>query len=172
MKIQFKMKYIQLITIIAIVAILFSCASSERVITNDGKVYKVKGDSFYNDGEDVSNQLSALEKEKIKSILEKQIQAKEEAAEKQERIEESLEEWRKKEKELKEQQKALEDKIENREEAREQFFEIKEDLESVKTEYQQLKDKDELSPKEEAKWQKRLNKLEGKLKEAELKINN
>ena len=59
MIIQFKMKRLQIVTIITIAAILFSCASSERVITNDGKVYKVKGDSFYNNGEDVTKELSA-----------------------------------------------------------------------------------------------------------------
>ena len=56
--------------------ILLSFGSNERVITNEGKVYKVKGNEFYNNGKDVTNKLSSIEKERIQSILEKRLKPK------------------------------------------------------------------------------------------------
>ena len=155
-----------------ITLILLSCGSNERVITNEGKVYKVKGDLFYNNGKDVTNKLSSIEKERIQSILEKRLEAEKVAKEKQEQIEESLKQLKQREKELKDRQNQLEDKIKKREDARDDFFEIRDNLNDVKGEYQKLKDTGKLSPKEEAKWKKRLKKLELKLNRAELKLNN
>jgi chromosome segregation ATPase len=157
---------------IIVIAILFSCGSSERVITNEGKVYEIKGNTFYNNGNDVTDELTEIEKERIQTILDKRLEAEKEIKEKQENIEETLKQLRKREDELKTQQKQLESKIDNREEARENFFAIRKNLNDVKNEYQQLEDKGELSVKEETKWQKRLKKLEQKLKQAELKVDN
>lgn len=162
------MKWIYIATLFLIV----SCGSSERVITNDGSVYKVKGDRFYNKGEEVTEQLSDIEKKRISSILEKRLEAEKLAENKQDEIAKALKDLRDKEQELKEKQRQLEDKINRRQEAREDFFEVKKELTSVKNDYQELKDKGELSPKEEAKWKKRLKKLEKEVKEAELKVNN
>ncbi len=165
------MKQIKLIVVIAL-TILTSCSSSERVITNDGKVYTVKGNSFYTNDKDVTDKLTKVEKENIQSILEKRHEVKKAEEKKQDQIDESLKQLKQKEKELNEQQKQLDHKIEAREDARDDFFEIRKKLNSVKDEYTQLKNKGGLSPNDEEKWQKRLKKLEQKLKEAELKINN
>jgi len=154
------------------ITILFSCGSRERIITNDGKVYEVKGNTFYRNGEDVTNKLTKIEKEHIQSILEKHLEVEKAAKEKQDQIEESLEELKEREKELKEKQKQLDNKIEKREDAREDFFELRENLNDVKKEYEQLKEEGGLSSKDEKKWKKRLKDLELKLKQAELEINN
>lgn len=163
---------IQIVIATVIATIFFSCGSSERVISNEGKVYEVKGNTFYNNDVDVTDKLSSIEKQRIQSSLEKRLKAEKEAAEKQEEIKESLKELRQREKGLKEKQKELKDKIEKREEARDNFFDVRNNLNDVKEDYQQLKDKGGLSLNDEAKWEKRLKKLEQKLKELELKINN
>ena len=154
------------------ITILVSCGSSERVITNNGAVYTVKGNNFYNKGKDVTDKLTDIEKKSIQSILEKRLQAEEAAKEKQDEIAKSLDALKEKEKDLKKQQREIEDKIANREDARDNFFEVKRKLNDLKEEYKVLKDKDELSPNNESKWQKRLKKLEKKLEEAELEVDN
>lgn len=165
------MKTIKLLGVLAI-TMLVSCGSSERVITNDGEVYKVKGNNFYNNGKEVTDNLTETEKENIQNILEKRLEAEKVAEAKQEDIEKALDNLKEKEKELKDKQKQLEDKIKNRQEARDDFFDLRKNLDEVKEEYKKLKDKGELSPNDDIKWQKRLIKLETELKEAELKINN
>ena len=154
------------------ISILVSCGSSERVITNNGAVYTVKGNNFYNKGKDVTGKLTDIEKKSIQSILEKRMQSEEAAKEKQDEIAKSLDALKEKEKELKKKQREIEDKIANREDARDNFFEVKKELNDLKEEYKELKDKGELSPNDESKWQKRLKKLEKKLKKAELEVDN
>ncbi len=160
----------KLIVVIMLIAIV-SCGSSERVITDDGKVYEVKGNNFYTKGEDVTNTLTEIEKKRIQTTLENRLKSEEALAKKQDQISESLKELKQKEKELKEKQNQLDNTENNRKEARDDFFKIRENLNDVKQDYQLLKDKGELSPKDDAKWQKRLVKLERKLKEAEIRIN-
>ena len=162
------MKWMFVLALILVV----SCGSSERVITNDGLVYKVNGDSYYNKGEDVTNQLTGIEKERIKLILEKRLEAEKLAEEKQNEIANALDELKEKEQKLKDKQRQLENKIKRRQEARDDFFDVKKELSNVKEDYQKLIDNGDLSPKEDLKWQKRLKKLEKKVKEAELKVNN
>lgn len=157
--------------IVALTA-LISCISSERVIANDGTVYQVKNDNFFNKGEDVTDKLTDIEKKSIKSILEKRLEAEELAKQKQDEIAKSLDALKKKEKELKDKQREIEEKIENRQDARDNFFDIREQLNDVKDKYKKLKDDGKLSPEDEAKWNKRLKKLETDLNEAELKVNN
>ncbi|MGC1205259.1 MAG: hypothetical protein WA839_10280 [Flavobacteriaceae bacterium] len=154
------------------ITILISCGSSERVITNNGTVYEVKGNNFYNKGKDVTDKLTDIEKKSIQSILEKRLEAEEAAKEKQDEIAKSLDALKDKEKQLKDKQREIEDKIANREDARDDFFEVKKKLNDLKEEYKVLKDKGELSPNDESKWRKRLKKLEKKLKEAELEVDN
>ena len=165
------MKALKLIGIFTI-SLFVSCGSTERVITNDGEVYKVKGNNFYKNGTEVTDNLTEIEKQNIQSILEKRLEAEELAKSKQEAIEKALDDLKDKEKELKQKQKALENKIKLRQEAREDFFDLRKNLDNLEAEYKTLKDEGELSPNDDTKWQKRLKKLEKELKEAELKINN
>lgn len=165
------MRITNLICVI-IILVLVSCGSSERVITNNGTVYKVKGDNFFNNGEEVTDKLTDIEKRNIQSILEKRLEAERQAKKKQDDIAEALDALKEKEKELKNEQKQLKDKIEKREEARDDFFEVKKKLNDLIEEYKDLKDKDELSPNDESKWQKRVERLEKKLKKAELQVEN
>lgn len=165
------MRILNLIYVI-ITLVLVSCGSGERVITNNGTVYKVKGDNFFNNGEEVTDKLTEIEKRNIQSILEKRLETERAAEKKQADIAESLDALKEKEKELKSEQKQLEGKITKREESRDDFFEVKKKLNDLKEEYNELKDKGKLSTNDESKWQKRLKKLEKKLKEAELKVDN
>jgi hypothetical protein len=79
------------IVVVAIMVLIVSCGSSERVITDDGKIYEVKGNTIKNDGVDVSKSLSEEKKERIEAL----VTAKEEAREAAEKRQEELEEQKK-----------------------------------------------------------------------------
>lgn len=163
-----KSKYLM----IFVCVVFLSCGSSERVITDSGEVYEVKGNKFYKNGEEVTDKLPDSKKSYINSILQRRLNAEEAAREKQEQIEDELDNLKERQKKLKKEQKQIERNVEAREEARSEFFKIKEDLRELKAEYEHMKQKGDLSAKEEGKWKKRLKKLEAKLKKAELKIEN
>jgi len=165
------MKLIKIIPI-ALIGVFMSCGSGERVIMEDGAVYKVKNDTFYSDGKDITEQLSANEKEGIKAVLNKRLEAeriaedkKEKLEKEQNKIEETIEKAKEKQKALEESQKQLEKKQEAREEAREDVLKAKEKLQSKKEKYNKLKEKGKLSPRDEEKWQGRFEDLEAEIAE-------
>lgn len=165
------MKKRQLI-FLTISLIVLSCGSSEKVIMNDGTVYKVEGNSFYKKGKDVSENLSETEKEKILNTLNERLEYEKAAQERQEELEERREELEKAQEEAEAKQKALEEELEEKKEAREAFFDAKEELEKQQKKYKRLHDNGKLSPNDEEKWAKKLKDLKQELNKAENKIKN
>jgi len=106
------------------IVVFTSCGSSERVITDNGEVFEVKGDKFYKNGKEVTDALSDSRKDYISSVLERRLEVEEEAKKQQERIENELEKLKEKQKALKQRQAQIEDKTEEREAARENFFKV------------------------------------------------
>jgi len=157
---------------IALIGFCMSCGSGERVIMEDGAVYKVKNDNFYSKGKDITEQLSSNEKEGIKAVLDKRLEAERQAEEKkeqlekeQDKVEDAIEKAKEKQEALKESQKQLEEKQEAIEDAREDFLKAKEKLQSKKEKYNKLKEKGKLSPNDEEKWQDLFTDLEEEIKE-------
>jgi len=164
------MKLIKILSV-ALIGFCMSCGSGERVIMEDGAVYKVKNDNFYSKGKDITALLSANEKEGIKAVLnerleaERQTKAKKEKLEKeQDKVKAAIEKAKEKQEALEKSQKQLEEKQEAIEDAREDFLKAKEKLQSKKEKYNKLKDKGKLSPKDEEKWQDSFADLEAKIK--------
>ena len=52
------MKFKTMLSLI-IISALFACGTTNRVITDDGKVYEIKGDEFFNNDKNVTEQLSS-----------------------------------------------------------------------------------------------------------------
>tara|TARA_R110002049_G_scaffold37208_1_gene117489 strand:- start:53235 stop:53759 length:525 start_codon:yes stop_codon:yes gene_type:complete len=159
--------------------ILVSCGSSERVITEDGTVYEVKGKKFFNKSKNVTDQLSSKDKENIKATLDKRLEAERLAEEKQEaleneqkRIEKTIEEAEKKQKALEEKQEQLEENLEAKEDARDAILKAKSRLQDKKEKYQKLKEAGKLSLRDEEKWNGRFSDLDGDIKEAMQALEN
>ena len=179
------MKFQKLI-LLMLTIILLSCGTSERVITEDGNVYEIRGNKYFNNGNNVTELLSEDEKKNITASLNKRIEAERLALEKQEelvaeqkRIEKALKEAEAKQKEAEAKQKAvekkqeqLEDALKAKEDARQDFLKAKERLQNKKEKYQKLKDAGKLSPLDEEKWKGRFVDLEKDLKEANQKLEN
>ena len=160
-------------------AAFMSCGSSETVITEDGKVYEIKGSHYYNNGVKITDDLSLNEKKAIDKLLESKLEAKKASEERLERLkneQNELEKQRKqaaeKQKKLEARQKKLEREQEAREKARKNFLDAKEKLKDQTERYERLKEKGKLSPRDEEKWQEKLKDLKEDLKKAELTYNN
>ena len=154
-----------------VVAFFMSCGSGERVIMEDGAVYKVKNNNFYSQGEDITEQLSAHEKEGIKAVLSKRLEVERIAEEKrnkveeeQKKVEKAISKAKDKQDALEKKQKQLEEQLKEKEDARNDFLKAKEKLQSKKEKYNKLKEKGKLSPRDEEKWQGRFEDLEAKIK--------
>lgn len=152
--------------------LMHSCGGSERVITNSGEVFELKGDSFYQNGKEVTDSLSDSEKERITSIMKKREEARAAAERKLEQLDKELEKLKARERSIKKVRKKVENKIEKRKAARQNFFDIKKELRALKADFKKIKKEKELSTSETIKWQERLEKLEKKLYKAELEVDN
>ncbi len=166
------MKFLKIVSIFSI-AIMVACGSSQKVIMDDGTIYKIKNNSFYHNGKDISAELTSEEKAAIKNTLNERIEAqrmaedkKKELAEEQEKVEEALKRAKERQEELEANQEQLEEKIKAREEAREDVLKAKERLLDKKERYETLKAKGKLSPRDEEKWQARIAEFEAELNKA------
>ena len=187
------MKFIKLIAVVSVVTMV-SCGSSERVIMEDGTVYKIKNNKFYQSGENVSEQLTSDEKDAIKNTLSERLEAEHFAEQSQKELEEQQEELKQQQEGLEKEQKALEEAlkeakekqkelkhskkelkaskkelkehIENKEKARKAVLKAEEQLASKKERYQKLKNKGKLSPIDEEKWEVKLANLQEELNNA------
>lgn len=163
------MKILKIIPI-ALVGLCMSCGSGEQVIMEDGAVYKVKNDHFYSKGKDITESLSNNEKDDIKGVLNKRLEAeriaeakKEKLQQEQDKVNEALAQAEEKQKALETRQKELEDKQEALDDARENFLKAKENLQDKKDKYNKLKEKGKLSASDEEKWQGRFEDLQSKI---------
>lgn len=158
--------------VLSMFLIVLSCGSSEKVIMNDGTVYRVEGKNFYKKGKEVTESLSNTDKEKILNTLNERLEFEKEAQKRQKELEARREALKKAQEQAQATQKALEEALEEKEEAREAFFEAKEKLEKQQKKYKRLHDNGKLSPNDEEKWDLKLKDLEQKLEEAKNKVKN
>ncbi|WP_179333694.1 hypothetical protein [Winogradskyella costae] len=170
---------IQYVWLCFLIGLMMSCGSTERVITKDGNVYEIKGNSIRNNGADVTETLSEKRKSEIASTLkanrkakveaetlEDELKAKQKALkEREEAVEEKLDE-------LEERQEALQEKLEAKEDARDEFLKAKKRLEKQQNKYEKLKKKGKLSTNDDTEWSEKLIDLKDALKEATEKMNN
>ncbi len=166
------MKSIKILKLLAIVTCVFafSCGSTEKVISSDGKVYELKGNKFFNNGEDVTEVLTNEEKTELKEVLEQRLAVEEAAAKKQEALEKAQAKAEKAKKKAEKEQKRLEKRIKEKENARKDFFKAKDKLQSRQEKYAKLLDKGKLSPNDIEKWEKTIKGLEKDVQDAENKL--
>jgi chromosome segregation ATPase len=165
------MKHSNLLFIIFLMFIAASCGSTEKVITDAGAVYEVKGNTFYKNGEDVTETLTDDKKEAIKSELEERLEAEEEALKQKEDLEDVVKEAEKTKEEAIEKQEAIESALERKEKARQAFFKAKDKLQKAKEKYERFHKKGKLSPNEEEEWAKKIEGLEEDVQSAQKELD-
>jgi chromosome segregation ATPase len=161
------------------VTLILSCGTTHTVISDDGKVYEVRGDTFLNNGKDVTETLSSDEKKSIKSNLGDRLNGKKIADEQREQLEDqqkelekAQDEARKKQRDLEKKQQEIEDRLKEKEDARNDFIKAKDQLKRKQKRFQRLKDKGKLSPNDIVDWEDRLKGYQEDVDKAEKKLNS
>lgn len=172
------MTILKQIPILLTLLILGSCGSGERVITDDGKVYEVNGNTIEKNGVEVTENLSSSEKtsidafidkkEKIRQAFEDQQKALESAIEKQEAIQDKAEA---KQNDLENQLETLEENFEAKQDAKDNYASVKKRYDDKKLKFKKLKKEGELSPNDIKDWKEKLSKLSEKVKAAKKELD-
>ena len=160
----------QIIALLISSLLVFSCGTTEKVITDNGKVYEVKGDTFYNNGNDVTQILSSEEKQEIMETLSQRLDMEKEAEERKNQLKKEQKELEDARKKVEKAQDEIEREIKEKNDARDEFFKAKDELKDERERYNELLKKGDLSPNDKADWLEKLRKLEKEVQDAEDKL--
>lgn len=157
-----------------------SCGTTQQhVITENGDVYKIKDETFFNSGSDVTQQLTIDEKENLKDLLNTRLESQRLFEEQiatliaeQEQLQKAIDEAKENKSILKEKQKQLESEMSAKEDARQDFLKATTNLETKYNKYEKLKRKGKLSALDEEKFSTELKALELKLETATVKYKS
>ncbi|TDU43181.1 hypothetical protein BXY82_0588 [Gelidibacter sediminis] len=134
------------------IIVLFLClgtlVSAQEVISN-GKVYEVKGKSIFKDGIDITASLESSEKDAIFKTLKNQ----QKEASRAEAARKKLEKAAKKSEKA---QKRAANELKKKQKAQDKFEKAAKRLEQNQEKYERLKMRGKLSPNDDAKWLKKL----------------
>lgn len=157
---------------------LVNCGSGKRIITDDGKVYEVKGSTIKKDGVDVTKNLSKEEKKSIDNLIKEKEEARKIFEAKQKDIEDAISEQKSIQKEARKNQrklerdlKDLENSLKATQNARDKYATTRSRYTKSKNEFKQLKKDGELSPNAIDDWKERLSKLKMEVKKAKKELN-
>lgn len=131
-------------------------------IDYQGKVYEVKKDRIFLKGKDISQTLSATKTTAIKDALKHKISL--------EKVEAEKREMEKKLKALEKEQKKAAILAKRKGKAKSNLAKKQDKLTKETNKFEKLKDKGKLSPINEKKWLKKLNKYKVKVERAEKKV--
>lgn len=162
------MKYI----IIFLFLICGFVTQAQEVKVND-TTYEVRGGAIFKEGEDVTNTLTQAQQLEIRKALDQKLKKalenkEKEQAKAEKKAKKAEKEAKKAQKKAKKAEKALKQKIK----AQERLEKAIGKLEDAQDKYLKLKNKGKLSPNDEAKWLKKIEKLRGKHQKAETKLKN
>ena len=140
-------------------------ANGQEVIFN-GKRYEVKKDKIFLDGNDVTATLTTEEQNDILTRFQKNsenLKLKEDLEKKAKKTEKDQ---KKVEKKLKKSKKELKKK----EKAQDDYDKTSKKLEQAKNKYEELKRKGKMTPKDEANWLEKIQKLNESLNKAKKRL--
>lgn len=157
---------------------LVSCGSSKHVITDDGKVYEVKGSKIKKGGVDVTESLSSAKKITIDNLISEKEEARKIFETQQKEIEEAIAEQKRIQSEARKNQRSLERNLSDLESslrvtqnARNNYATARGRYTKSKAEFKKLKKDGELSPNAIKDWKEKLDKLKQRAKQAKKEIN-
>jgi hypothetical protein len=162
------MKYILVALILG-----FGFFSNAQEVERNGKKYVVKKDKIFHDGNDVTATFSIEEQMKIKedfSLLEAKMKLKEKEEKRLKNIEKERKQLEKDKKRAESKQKKAEKELKKKIKMQANFEKASKNYEQAQSKYQRLKERGKLSPVDEAKWLKKIETLNEKVKKAENRL--
>jgi len=135
-------------------------------IGHEGKEYHIKGDKIFMNGVEITNDLSPLERNVLKTKLKLKLSDEKKAKEIEKERKTAIKKQKKAEKKLKKAEKELKRK----QNAQDKFDSAQKKFEQTQRKYEKLKKKGKLSPEVEVKWLDKIEKLREKIGEKEKKL--
>jgi len=175
------MKKIKISNLLALllVSTLLACGGSQRVISEDGKVYTVKDNDYYKNGKNISETLADEEREKLENTLEQRLKTQKIESERIERyddelskIDNEIKKAQDRKKSIKDEKEQFQNNIKAKEDARQNFLKIEKEYSNAQMEFEKLKNAGSLSPNDKIEWQEKLQKLEQAVTNANNIIKN
>jgi len=162
------MKYILIILFLGL-----GFFSTAQEVEKNGKKYVVKKDKIFLEGTDVTSTFSVEEQAQLKdefSRLAKEIKLKKEEEKRLKNAEKDQKKAEKDRKRAESKQKKAEKELKQKEKAQSNYEKATKNYSQAQSKYERLKQKGKLSPKDEAKWLKKLESLNEKVAKAEKKM--
>jgi hypothetical protein len=138
--------------------ILVGCLDNAQVIEHEGVSYEIKGKAIFKDGVDVTQTLSAEKQKAIMGNFEKSQKATKKLAKDQEAFEKKLKKNEKDLKKAEKDRKKSEKTLKQKQQAQDNFEKANKNMVQTQEKYDKLKQKGKLSPKDEEKWLKKIEK--------------
>ncbi|GAB1857583.1 hypothetical protein MHTCC0001_24190 [Flavobacteriaceae bacterium MHTCC 0001] len=140
-------------------------------------VYEVKEDLIFKNGVDITATLDAEQKAKImaayadkKQVLEKAEATQQQLEKEQEKAEKNLKKAEKEQKKAEKERKRTEKVLKQKERAQANFDRATQKHQAAQTKYTKLKAKGKLSPVDEGKWLKKIDRLNDNINKAKKKL--
>ncbi len=137
-------------------------ASAQQVIY-EGKVHEVKGKTIFQDDVDITSSLLTDEREAIFNKLKDQLKE-------DKNVEKAKKQRKKALKKAEKAQKKAEKALKRKQKAQDKFNKATKRLEQNQDKYEKLKGRGKLSPNDEAKWLKKINRYKRNLAKATKKL--
>ncbi|GGW55281.1 hypothetical protein DFQ11_101459 [Winogradskyella epiphytica] len=162
------MKYI--LTSICLVFALFLNAQE---VVKDGKTYEVKKEKIFLEGKEVTSTLDLELKDAIlleATTISKKLKLEKEAIKRSEKLEKEKKQAEKAQKRAEKAQKKAEKELKQKQKLKRNYDKAQRNLQNSQKKFERLKDKGKLSPVDEAKWLKQLEKLSKRMEVAKRKL--
>ncbi|WP_439150981.1 hypothetical protein [Winogradskyella sp.] len=143
-----------------------SLNSFAQKVEKDGKVYEVKKEKVFLNGEGVTETLDA----EIKEYVLKEVTAISNKMKMQQKAEKEAKKLEKEKKKAEKAQKRAEKELKKKEKLQRNFDKAKSNLEKAQKKYERLKKKGKLSPVDEGKWLEKIAKLTERLEKAQKRV--
>lgn len=158
----------------------FAIASQAQDVNFNGNTYTIKGKKILMEGADVTTVLSAENQAGVWQAFKEQealLKAQEQAIKAEKELEKAEKAAAKEAKKLEKERKAIEKEkkrvekfLKAKEKAQSNFEDATKNYNNGVEKYEKLKNKGKLSPNDEAKWLKKINKLQENLQKAQGKL--
>ncbi len=156
--------------ILTLVFLALSFAVNAQEVISNGTAYEVKGKAIYKNGVDITETLTAEEQKEIKTALEAKLKAAKEAEKAQKQAEKELKKAEKARKEAEKAQKKAEKELKQKQKAQASYDKAAKNHEKAVDTYEKRKNRGDLSPNDEAKWLKKIQKLSESREKASKKL--
>ncbi|MEO1030293.1 MAG: hypothetical protein AAFX55_02755 [Bacteroidota bacterium] len=156
-----------------ILFVAFSLCSFAQKVEKDGRIYEVKKERIFLNGEDVTDRLNAEKRSTIlkeATMVSDKMKLEEKARKAERKKEKKAKKLEKEVKKAEKEQKRVEKALRKEQKLKGNYKKAQDKLAKAQKKYGKLKKKGKLSPIDESKWLEKIEKLTEKVEKAKRKL--